>query len=1008
MRVFNLDKHNKSVKTSAASDFVGGYVQNVLSELPPQDELSDKQIKYVRDMGLSSSRSSLRGVDMLSFYVRYPRYFFLSLYDLEQHFRYYGRDDIFEKAWNIYLTDASGPYSFYIPTDMSYRCVEELMDANKISSLNAAEFFLHSKRSNEKSLVELVARRFPEEYARVYGDSESYVMADIKAFLEHPSISNQGRLKSSMQSLDTNEPEDLELLKKIKFNFIMNGELYKVPTLSRNHRDSVDGGSLLGYVDEALESIKNGESLNDPDNPFIVQLVNDPLLGNVAMLYYNGFMVDVSALDVIRRNVDSDHYYEMSSPSYSRDKEVFGVPISEDRIYLIDEDSESVTEVSVIPDMSGSYDYSAAGVINRSILLGQNDNANLMIDYVRDLFSSKRPEVAFNELMKNELFKTFMSDANSDFYSVYVHNYRVLSEDSTERNYSTVLPFNMNAVFEIWKIIPEKFRHIPQYGTFYICSGLFPCSEVYEKVKSDLKHSIGLVEHIKGSCSQSENLKLRKQIIEDYENMKSISRSSFDDNIKEFLSSRYVQKKSLSDFPNLQEYCAEFLNRNLTNTETYDYYSEKMVSSLDKAIESISKVPIYLIDGGAMKRHFSEDVLKFLKFNPDECNGFYSSYFAGERAIVVYSDKVGGDINEVLGEVIGLNTYSEDSSLNVETESTLWHEMSHALSSEVVSGPSDKSDTMAEWMSSSDEVLAMSYGNLQYIKNKLREFFTDQFPFNKTIESGFINEIKSGIINTFPIEFDGATKEMALKTISDTIPNFNSEVLEMINNMSKDEKINYLVNMFTEFFMGRFLRGKVEEHFLQGSGEEKLTFKEERVIPDKDAPFILGQKDEHILDLENRSDYQEFLKRSKRLVADRSVRSDIIKRFVHKSNPSALIVPTRLSEVLMMIFDLKGAVRATDVNRQGVFYRYAPTSLIQYLKGIVQEEKEISEREVKEPPPPQVPSPEEAEETGRFMAEQDEKYGPDWMWLANNSNWYKLSKGVNYKMANEGRNYWKT
>ena len=73
------------------------------------------------------------------------------------------------------------------------------------------------------------------------------------------------------------------------------------------------------------------------------------------------------------------------------------------------------------------------------------------------------------------------------------------------------------------------------------------------------------------------------------------------------------------------------------------------------------------------------------------------------------------------------------------------------------------------------------------------------------------------------MEFSGSNKEEALKRVSDAMPEFDNDVLDMLNNMTKKEKIEYLVNMFTEYFMGKFFREKVEDHFFGKDQEEKLA-----------------------------------------------------------------------------------------------------------------------------------------------------------------------------------------
>ena len=88
-----------------------------------------------------------------------------------------------------------------------------------------------------------------------------------------------------------------------------------------------------------------------------------------------------------------------------------------------------------------------------------------------------------------------------------------------------------------------------------------------------------------------------------------------------------------------------------------------------------------------------------------------------------------------------------------------------------------------------------------------------------------------------------------------------------------------------------------------------------------------------------------------------------------------------------------------DVNveiRGSPFYYFLSNELKIKLQSIVENEKKLIkswEYTEKERPI----SPDEAEETGKFMYEMDEQYGQDWMWMASNRNWYKFSKVMEKK-----------
>jgi len=250
----------------------------------------------------------MRIQDQLNFYFDYPKYFWISFYDLDKYFDYYGRDQVFEKAWKTYLINGD---SFYVPHHMDEDGVRDALNTNKISSVDAVDFLMYQKRDNNDRHVSLVAEKFPEEYQRIYGDAPSSLLSDIKNLIEHPSKDNKGKFKSSIQSLSLDDPNDLKTIRNIKSHLITNSNDYLFTREDKSsHRSSIDGSSLKEYISEIKGALSRKESYSDPYSPFYMHFVNDELLGEVVMLYYLSCMINVSALDILDENTVSDRYYE--------------------------------------------------------------------------------------------------------------------------------------------------------------------------------------------------------------------------------------------------------------------------------------------------------------------------------------------------------------------------------------------------------------------------------------------------------------------------------------------------------------------------------------------------------------------------------------------------------------------------------------------------------------------------------------------------------------------------
>jgi hypothetical protein len=718
------------------------------------------------------------------------------------------------------------------------------------------------------------------------------------------------------------------------------------------------------------------------------------------------------------------------------------------------------------PDHVTSSDFSRKSIeeaIKGKIYLDKKSSTDIIKKWFYEQKSKYADENYFYiDFMKNNVvLEDIVKALRDESFGAFVHGHKVIDtkdyDSEEEYRYGNVLMFAYEAAMEMFSQIPENIAsssfnsnrrgYSAREGyhnndTFVLTSGLFSCQKVFDIAMLDLDFSKKILKHIK--CNSGNADEIRTQIESEVNNRglegeaagkfvsehindmvsksdveissvhdllskeirkkESKANNEIRDGFRDFVNSNRVEKLSIGDFPNLKEFVLSFLNRHLSGgEEVYDHKTGGYISPATYAMSYVESIPIYMINPNVISNEFGTSITGS-GIDPTKVNGVFSNDLYGTgQGIIVYTEKGKLDGNSILTDVLGL----EGDMYTLGEEGTVWHEISHALSNQVLGrDPNDKSgndDSIDEWMQSAEEMLAISYGNMGYIKAKLREYFTSEFPFPQRITEGLLEKMKTDIVNTFGFEFNGMSKDDAYAMIGDTIESFDEEMLSILNSITPEEQIETMVGLFTEFFMGGFMRGKVEDEIQKmkkqmmsgGSREPPISFSSPKAVPEKYEYKALNQRDKFISEFEKRPDYQEFFSKVQNRLDENIWNLGIVppnfKRYVHRSEDTAIQTPFDFSDLLKFLFQLPATVESANINNINPdFEDLIPQSLLKDVIDIANKELELSKTKGETKLNPDPITPDEAEEGGRFMAEMDDQYGPDWIWLANN--WYQMIK----------------
>lgn len=1032
-------------KTAGVEDFIAGSAMEEIRKFPFEDQLDDRQKKIIREL----SYTQIYILDKVYLFKHYPHTCYFDLFDFKKFYSLY--DNLNEEVlnfWNLFLNFAiedKDKWSF-IPSDLPYEIYEDMLKNEFL--LNPKEKIACSIFEDPKGypnfFIDYFKSLFPKIYEAYENPSSEKALDASRNFFECPSKENFTILASLMNAESNmarmakrqNLPISNRFCLTLK-KYLLDIDKYKKWVMSINtgtdYRNILyqDGKSFIDEYNQLMNKyVHKGVSKDkvDNDGEILYFIEKSESLSKIEYFQYKSIRFNKESYEKLISmiiNYGETNYYEVfffSSLNMEKEKDnsliIDGNPNSIGILLKIEESSE-IKYVAPSGFLGSTFDnYGLTRdvydcVSNISGYSGLRESSDFFYNwYLENKEKNKNNlDYFYIDLLNNFTFISFIEKADRALSGHVLNSHEFLSsdyKDGDNLNYFEESPFELEILNKIFNDIPINLRNsgiqLPYW--FVIFSGLFPCGVVKERFeKNCCSDSNKYIHGIK--CIGNTNL-LKNNLYELVENKKSTVLKETRTKIPEFFDSNAVIKKKIEDFKEVFIYARSIICKNM-----YDYSKRDISNDRIKfALESLSNIEVYIVDREKIKNNFTDEQLNFSGLNPDKLRGKFFSYsniITDSSCIVVFSgeddfSKYG--IDNILISVLGIDRDPNNVFKKMDEEGTFWHEVVHGSLYAMGISLSENPDNIMEWLKDPEELIAISHGNLQFIKNKLKKFFTDKLPSSGELNQGLLSHIKSDIVNTFSWEFQGITKDQAYKLIDESIPDFAQDVLSISENMTKNEKVELLTNMFTNFFMRRMLRGKIEgeldrriKEMKESPSDKKIEHKEE-VKPkeeveqyDRYSPIA---KDSFILELEKRSDYIDFFKKVQEFINKLYLRIGNIPqhyyKYVHKNDKKIVMKPYEFKDLLKFIF--KNPYNSESVLKQELntdFQDIIPASLLRDVLDIFSKENKRKETLYKEKETKNI-TPDEAEDLGGFLSDQDEAYGLGWEWIAKNNSWYKKAK----------------
>ncbi len=1035
-----MNWYSKLVKVSGVDDFSSGVIKHkIATEYPEKEEdLSYEQKSKLREIGWSNSIPLL---DKAEYFRKYPNIIYFPLYDLRNYIAWkyspgMWNDDIEQLMMLIKNNDSPKSIADGF-NEKFYQIV--MKDYNKwgVDSKTAAEIFRYSK-GYPQFFIDDMKKRFNNIYlASMPQKTIEQNLIYLQKFLSFPSDENLSLLTAAVFSLNpiiegnvsayySKNPQVIEKRKsfsKSAYLALINFE--KTQNSSRkilnrkkssSYSSSGKGKEIALKAYSALEKLYSGENFEQEDNPFSIFIdSSDKTIGTVQNLYFDNYFIQSDSLEQIYKicSKNPNGYYSIEA----------GQEENSGNLLLVDDDQDpkSITVVGKFNQMDILGD-SPIETANTVVALNIKDKSEVYLDWFNKKLNEekikKQENMFFLELFDSDLFADILNKASDSFGSIKINNSTMIHESEYDENkmysYREVLPFAIKTADAIMDQIPANIKfQIPEnkIGTwYYLCSGKMPCNMVLDRA---LKHPVDTMKIIDSvSCINGQsgaNTKIQNQVRDQVEKKKVESTGIFKSKIKEFLSDiNNCRIMKITDFPELAQYSKDMIDHHIDKTSRgWSESQQKSIPMNQFVMERVERTFIYIIDKNKFISFFGEEELEAVGYSPNNAKGFFSKQygFSDEHdSIVVFTgDSMSrNEVAKIAEDLLGLKPEPGSSLTSITEEGTLWHEVAHSFLSTIV--PHEQISGESAWMKSPSELMALQYGNLQLMKRRLHQFFENQIPISAKIEAGLLSHIETEIIETFSWEFNGMPKEKALEMVRQNMEDFKEQISESRSSMSKEEVVNFLTNMFLEFFMGKLLRNVVEDDMdkitkmMNQDKDKKMYFKEEEtVVPDNYEYLQQGQKDKDIINLESRPDYKQFIASCKNFlqqyISNPRTDKNEIKRFVHRTDKTIFKEPRILTDLISLIFDPPSSLLDVDITRLNRFFGdLVPSSLKNDVITLIENKRKLLSVPIPENRDPVTPD--EAEETGKFMVQQDQEYGKDWMWTAKSKNWYKIADDV--------------
>ena len=662
----------------------------------------------------------------------------------------------------------------------------------------------------------------------------------------------------------------------------------------------------------------------------------------------------------------------------------------------------------------------ASRMIDSSLAPGPQKAQAFKEWFYKELDTAKAREAAgeylavenfYIDMSKHAIIRKYTQSAGSFLASMIISGNNPTKEEDYDPDnpphWSRPLDSDFNATMEIMAAFPPKIIDSMAKASqvwFVLCSGLFSPEVVYETTKRYMTDALKVISAI--TTRDENDQEFLNTLRAEIRHQTAKAKNDVREGMKSYLAAENgVVKKKVSDFPELMEYCKTFLQRYTDNTEEVftgrdDDGKRNYKKAYEIAMNKLEELDIYLVDSQKFISHFGAEDLANAGYSPYQMNGFYSpSYGIADNPTIFVFTK--GDVteNDMVNAAENLEKFlgikPEDKTISFSEENTLWHEVSHHLTGVGIDDSSNY-QTAGGWITEPTELLAFQYGNLQHMKQRLYAFFNSQFPFDARITAGMNEQIKSELIENFPIEFQGMNREAAMETVGEMLVEYEQSVFESGKKVPREQQIQNLTHMFAKYFMQQYLKSKTQERLEFDQGKKLVTFPNKVIPPEENTMLTLpNTRDEFISNVQKRPDFQQMVNGIK-VKVDQFVQGgmrDSISIYLHKNSNVPRQIFT-LPDLLMYMFDPPASLsNASEYSKNEIFSDVIPQSMYDFIIDYAKKELSLS---VGLPNKKPTVTPEEAEELGGFVADMDQEYGPDWVWMAGAKNMKKTGSFARY------------
>ena len=1038
MRISLLPK-----KLAAATDFLRGVMQHDIDQFPPEDELTEEQRKKLTDIRLSGKLTPLQEVE---FFLRYPHIVGIGLYQLS---RIGYKPDVVRKAWEL-KKKIDKSISFLVDglPDYIYKDILSNLSRFGIRGKEAINVFTYRvTQGYPPFFIEGLAKAFPEEYRACSGIPNDEKIEALRNFLEAPTHGRYNIISGAIKEEQTRNAKEKT---RSDINGIIGNtrracldladdisEMKRRTTESGSRPLYGSGSSVLAEIDELLEDyIEKGIEQRDTSYPMRYFTTHSDAIGHLGLIFLGQTCISKDQLMSLRSMAEKypEHHFDILTdhsvneilrdmekpldPSPDADTKSLTVTLENPDTYEV----ESVQSLGEIGSPWTRFsDYGSAdsylGTLNGDAYVDRLTEEELFLKWYEDRKASygQDQEAFYLDLLKNEVFLDMTKNAGSDLFSMKVQNYIPMSREDYVREFKVysgfVLPTRIETAKKIWSEIPDHIKDSQDFEMtwFVTLSGVFSRQAVMNKCLQWVSDSMKIVDHI--DCRGGATPEMKDEIRRVAQKKKGDARQIFREKLPKFLESPDVQTYTLTDFPDLLAHVISTLEMH-TYKDVNEHDYRKM--SFERAMQTLDNLQICVIDSSMYIQFFGDQVLKDMDLHPEGKGGFYSprfSFSSDHATAVIFKKEIvdSGSVEGILTNLLGVPPDAESKLGSLSEERTLWHEVMHAtMAAADVSSDEYDAKSVQQWIQQPEEMLAISYGELPYIKNKLHNFFSNILPESERITQGLVSQMKSDLMEIFPLYFQGMTTDEANVLMEEAFKgedgeaSFSDYALSILNSVSRESKIDMLTELFTEFFMRKTMRAHIEhwmETWVEKNPNEALTFKEdEPKVPERYQFRMPTERDPFIRQLEGRTDYQEFFKQVQQKINDLIVHNydqppDYLRPYVHKTHPNIVKKPYNIEELIRFIFGPPSTINDVNLSERNQYFGYlVPTSLRNDVEALVLREKE---RRGALPPYPESrthTTPDLAEETGKFITEMEDQYGPDWVWVAHRKTWYKVAR----------------